>query len=598
MPRLTTHILMIAVFCAALVLVSIVFLPVFGQAESGDTQKALPGVMLLLLDKTTHTVGDGCTYATIAAALAAASPGDKLLLEGGRPFTENITIPITLTVQGGYPGCASGSSARTTLDGSASGPVVIVNRAIVVSLQNLSITNGSTGFEGGGIRFAWGGGTGTLNLTNVLIYGNTAQWGGGLWVGPNAVVNGENVEIYNNTAITFGGGVRLFGGRVNFVNSYIYENTSPLGGGLYATLEEGHAPVVDLITSDLYYNQALSGGGLGGGVYLREGTLSMMDNSDLIDNDAFHGGGAYVVSSTLTLDGESSWIYYNSATENGGGVYAQNSEVYLEDGAQLYSNTAQTGGGAYLDGSSLYGRKAAIRYNTANLRGGGVYATNYSVFDMGLGSYPCLGMRCSRLSNNTATVYYGGGLYVGGFSVAHLYNTFIESNSADYGGGLYAYNYSTVTVYNSLFARNDAVVSGAGDAVRLNLYAAMTGGGNTFAYNDAGGASTGSAIDMTAGSTLTFSNSIVWGHASSINDGGQTVTCSNIQGGYTGTGNLNVDPQFVYPAGADFRLQTTSPVIDRCATGQSVDFENEPRPIVRVRPATPYDIGADECSLP
>jgi hypothetical protein len=593
MSNFTTHSLITAFFCAPLALVMTVFQPVLGQAESGDTQKILPGVMHLLLGKPTHTVGNGCTYGTIAEALAAASPGDRLALEGGRTFTENITIPISLAVRGGYPGCASGNSNRTTLNGNANGSVVIVNRDIAVSLQNLNITNGNSGLEGGGIRLARGDGTGTLNLNNVMIYGNTGYWGGGLWVGSDAVVNGENVAIYNNTATTFGGGVRLFGGRVNFVNSYIHDNTAPRGGGLYATLENGHAPVVNLTVSDVYNNQALTGTGQGGGIYLREGTLSMTNDSDLINNEAIDGGGAYLMSSSLTLHGEFSWIYQNTATGNGGGVSAQNSRIYLEDGAQLYNNTAQTGGGAYLDGSSLEGRKAAIRYNTANLRGGGVYASNYSVFDMGLGSYPCLGMRCSRLSNNTASILYGGGLYVGNDSAASLHNTFIESNSADYGGGVFVYSNSSVSVYNSLFARNDAV-SGTGDAVRLNLNAAMTGGGNTLAYNDAGGASTGSAIDMTGDSTLTLSNSIVWGHAGSINDAAQNVTCSDIQGGYAGAGNLNVDPQFVNPAMADFRLQTTSPVIDRCATGQSVDFENEPRPIVRVRPPTPYDMGADE----
>lgn len=567
--------------------------PAEGQAESS----ALPSPAFYPAGPAAdRTVGNGCTYATIAAAIAAASPGDRLLLEGGRTFNENLTIPITLTLQGGYAGCASGSSARTTLNGNASGPVVIVNKERVVSLQNLNITNGNTGFEGGGIRFAWGGGTGTLNLNNVSIYGNTGQWGGGLWVGPDAVVNSENVEIYNNTATAFGGGVRSFGGRVNFSNSIIHDNIAPLGGGLYATLEGGVSPVINLTGSDVYYNQAMSGTGLGGGVYLREGTLTLGSDSDLISNNAIHGGGAYLVTSTLTLEGTGSWTYYNTATENGGGVYAQASIINLADSAELYSNSAQTGGGAYLDASSLYGRKATIRYNTANLRGGGVYATNGSLFDMDLGGYPCLGVRCSRLSNNTATTLYGGGAYVGNNSVADLRNTFVENNTADYGGGVYVYNNSTFYVYNSLFARNDAV-SGTGDAIRLNLSAMMSGAGNTLAYNDTNGAATGQAIGITT-SSLALHCSIIWGHTNSIDTTGQNVTYSDIQGSYAGVGNLNVNPQFVAPGSADYHLQSASPVIDRCASfsGMDSDFEGEIRPIVQNTAATPYDMGADEVS--
>ena len=99
-----------------------------------------------------------------------------------------------------------------------------------------------------------------------------------------------------------------------------------------------------------------------------------------------------------------------------------------------------------------------------------------------------------------------------------------------------------------------------------------------------------------SGATLTLSNSIIWGHTTSIDLAGQTVTCSDIQGGYTGTDNLNINPLFVNAASSNFHLQSSSPVIDRCATGLAEDFDNEARPITYLRPATPYDMGADEAS--
>ena len=547
-----------------------------------------------------RTVGAGCTYATIGAAVAASDPGDRLLIEGGVTFDENLSIPITLTLQGGYGGCASGSTARTTIDGNASNPVIIVGRAIPVSLLNLNLTNGSTGLEGGGIRFARGAGTGTLNLTNVHIYGNIAQWGGGLWTGPDAEVTGENVHIYDNTATAFGGGVRLFGARATFENSYIHNNVAPRGGGVHGTREDGFMPRLNLPAStDIYDNEALTEDGFGGGVYLREGTVSLAEGSDIHSNNAIVGGGAYLITSTLTIAGDASAIMLNTATGNGGGVYALGSTVNVRDSAQLYNNSAQTGGGAYLDNSSLNGDKALIHHNTADWRGGGIYATNGSTLDMDLGLYPCIGPRCSQLSHNTAEFYYGGGVYVGNNSIADLRNTFVENNTATFGGGVFAYDNSTVYAYNNLFAGNNAT-SGTGDAIRLNLNVTMVGAGNTLAYNDAAGATTGQALGMTGGSSLSLHCSVIWGHANSINEAGHNVTYSNIQGGYAGTGNLNVDPLFVAPGSLDFHLQADSPVIDRCTyfSGMDTDFDNEPRPTVVVRPATPYDMGADEFSTP
>jgi hypothetical protein len=133
----------------------------------------------------------------------------------------------------------------------------------------LNLTNGNTGYEGGGIEFARGPGTGTLHLNDVHVYGNAAQWGGGIWIGMDAEVTGSGVRVYDNTASTYGGGVRLFGGRLTLSDGNIYNNSAPLGGGVHGTQEGGHSPALDLTSSaDVFDNQALTGNGLGGGVYM------------------------------------------------------------------------------------------------------------------------------------------------------------------------------------------------------------------------------------------------------------------------------------------------------------------------------------------
>ncbi len=568
-----------------------------GGKHAGETPQSAPTpVNQPAADR---TVGSGCTYATINAAITAANPGDRLLIEGGVTFVENVIVTKNLSLQGGYAGCASGSTNRTVINGSASGSTVIVNTGLTVTLENLEITNGFSGFEGGGIRFAWGSGTGTLTLQNVHIYDNTAVWGGGLWVGPSAQVQGTNVSIHNNTATTYGGGVRLFGAQAVFTTTNVYANTAPLGAGAYGSLET-IASLLDLRSyADLYSNQALTGNGQGGGVYMRQGTVLLADCSDIYNNDAIQGGGAYLITTTLTMQGDCSEIEDNQATNHGGGIYAQSSTINLDNEAELYNNEAGTGGAgnggaAYLDNSDLWGDKALIHYNKASEFGGGVYATNGSLLDMDLGGYPCSGPRCSQLSHNIATTLYGGGVYATLDSEVDLRQVFIENNLANLGGGLYAYQ-SPVYLYNSLVAKNNAS-SPTGDGIRLYTGATFVGGHNTLAHNDSGGTTTGNAIGL-SGATLSLSNSIIWGHASSINDLAQTVTCSDVEGGYTGTGNMNVDPLFVDATTANFHLQSGSPVLDRCAAGQTVDFDNEPRPVVYVRPATPYDMGADEGSM-
>ncbi|MBM3239033.1 T9SS type A sorting domain-containing protein [Candidatus Poribacteria bacterium] len=66
-------------------------------------------------------------------------------------------------------------------------------------------------------------------------------------------------------------------------------------------------------------------------------------------------------------------------------------------------------------------------------------------------------------------------------------------------------------------------------------------------------------------SSLTVTNCILW-EDSGVEiynyESTPTVTYCDVQGGYTGTGNINADPLFVDPSSGDYHLQPGSPCID------------------------------------
>jgi hypothetical protein len=108
-----------------------------------------------------------------------------------------------------------------------------------------------------------------------------------------------------------------------------------------------------------------------------------------------------------------------------------------------------------------------------------------------------------------------------------------------------------------------------------------------------------------AGGNMTVTNSIVWGNTAGsgspqIDGSGYSVTYTDVEGGYSGTGNMNADPQFIdfqqaslgNPTTAgDFHLQSGSPVEGQgtSAGAPAVDRDGDSRPL-----GTGVDMGSDE----
>jgi hypothetical protein len=411
-----------------------------------------------------------CTHATVSSAITAASSGDKLLIEGGVTFYENITVGKNLTLQGGYNGCGSGSSTATTLNGSASGTVAVVNAGLTVTLEKLVLTNGSYGDAGGGIRFAVGGGGGQLTLTNVDIHSNTAKLGGGVWAGLNSLVVGTNVNIYNNIATGYGGGVRLYaGGSATFSNSNINGNSAPYGAGFYIN----NATSVLNFSGNINNNNASANGGA---IYASAGDLNF-SNTTMQNNSAQLDGGA-IYQTGGAIDFTGSWsLDNNSANVNGGALALSGDGLahFFADGGtgSLINNQAGGDGGAvYLHNNSEMELRAVNGYNLnvldnqAGGDGGAFFADGGGFFDV----YGQVVISGNSASGNGGAYYLANGSRVWFDDYAKTVPK-ILTNWAQNGGAVYAVNSPNVRCDGAEFGDTPVgnyATAGSGGAIYLS----------------------------------------------------------------------------------------------------------------------------------
>jgi len=158
----------------------------------------------------------------------------------------------------------------------------------------------------------------------------------------------------------------------------------------------------------------------------------------------------------------------------------------------------------------------------------------------------------------------GGGIYCS-YASPSLENLTISGNFADYGGGIYCYNYSNPSISNSLIVQNNAINGGA---IYCEFYSDPDIANITSSNNDA---FVGGAIFVESSHPF-LKNSILWNDTASeeiyITTGsGIDVNYTNVQGGWTGTGNLNVPPNFLDVI--NYKLSILSP--DGAAQNPCVD---------------------------
>jgi hypothetical protein len=299
------------------------------------------------------------------------------------------------------------------------------------------------------------------------------------------------------------------------------------------------------------------------------------------------------------------------------------------DNSHHVVNGAGTNSTAILDGFTITQGNANVS-GSNNDRGGGIlcvsgasptirscrFLANRCTFGGGAGYVNAASPTftdCSFESNVGGS--FGGAFDCNTTSVTWDRCTFV-SNSAARAGAVELFGTGTPRILNSLFRANTSTGSGGGGGIWIGNNSAgqvrnVTVVGNSSTTNTTAGI-------LVSGAAPTIANCIVWdnvgpgGAQGAANQlaGTAAVTYSIVEGGFAGTGNLALDPQFLNPGANDYRLTIGSPAVDAgnnasMPAGFTLDLAGRPRfanettvPDTGAGAAPVIDIGAYEFPAP
>ena len=405
-------------------LIALAFSVLFGLSTamivwlaSASTASADPAIRYVADDGNDAYACDSVAHRclTIQHAIEVADPGDEIRVGSGA--FEPIAITKAIRISGAFgPGFVDPVPElyTTMIDAAWSGSPVSITNAGDVTLERLTLTRGD----------------GSHNCA-------TAGCGGGLYANSTAV-HVFNCVITNNIAnisgTAKGGGIYAFAGELHLVESRVMSNTSNAspesfgggyGGGVY--VENGSTTIVaNLVENNIGHVWV---GGYGGGVYLKSVADSHVLNNVIRGNQANSlgspwgsSGGGLLIQSATRIDVAGNRFEGNHATGLGGGIHVADSDATVS-GNVIYSNTTIAGGGLSIESATpVTTSNNLIIYNSARLRGAGV--------DVASMDPPA--------------------------SQALLVNNTIADNN---GSVIGTWSYAVVTLTNNLLARNTSGIS-------------------------------------------------------------------------------------------------------------------------------------------
>jgi len=280
-----------------------------------------------------------------------------------------------------------------------------------------------------------------------------------------------------------------------------------------------------------------------------------------------YGGGIYCSNSSPTIS--NCWIVKNNAVNNGGGIYCRPySSPRIED-CKINDNSTE-----WLSGAGIY----IAEYSSPTISNS-IISGNRCIYDPSHSPQPS-----------------GGGIYIYHYSSPKIIGCTITDNFASNGGGALVCVYQcSPIIENCVISNNVSTFRASGILSHMSSPSIIncTITGNVTEGN-------GGAVYIQADSWPTITNSILWGNVPDeiyMNPNSTpsfpSVTFSDVQGGYGGAGNINVDPLFV--SSGDYHLTANSPCRDKGTPegAPDTDIEGNSRP-----QGNGYDMGAYEHLLP
>ena len=200
-----------------------------------------------------------------------------------------------------------------------------------MSRSDCTISGNTTAGIGGGLRTQYG----TMSLSDCTVSGNTAgSWGGGIY-STYATTTVVGCTVSGNTSAGSGGGVA--------------NDASTFAAGLSGTIDL--APYYGaIVIADPTGSVTIDGGGVvtldvqgaSGVVQVAPGTTATLENLTITGGSATSGGGV-VDHGNLTMKDCS--LTGNTASYNGGAIYAEGAGELTIDGCTIERNSAGDGGG-------------------------------------------------------------------------------------------------------------------------------------------------------------------------------------------------------------------------------------------------------------